>query len=153
MIDNSKDKRHETENRQDMENIELTADNNSEISNQNSKSRKKSKTVKISPVAFASFDDQQAEDLSETQQDEGSESSVNMDIVLDVPLEVTVQIGRARKKVKEIIEFNSGSIIELDKQAGDPVDVIVNGQLIARGDVVVIDDNFGVRITEILAKL
>lgn len=78
----------------------------------------------------------------------GSQSNLN--VIMDVPLEVTVQIGKAKKQVKEIIEFTQGSIIELEKQAGDPVDIMVNGELIARGDVVVIDDNFGVRITEIV---
>ena len=71
---------------------------------------------------------------------------------MDVPLEVTVEIGHARKQVKEILELRQGSIIELDKQAGDPVDIIVNGRLLARGDVVVVDDNFGVRITEIISN-
>jgi len=67
-----------------------------------------------------------------------------------VPLQVTVELGRTKKKIKEIIELGQGSIVELDKQAGAQVDVMVNGQLIARGDVVVVDDNFSVRITEIL---
>ncbi len=74
----------------------------------------------------------------------------NMDILMDVPLNVTIEIGKTRKKMKEILEFGQGTIIALDKQAGAPVDVVVNGQLIARGDVVVIDDNFGVRISEII---
>lgn len=74
----------------------------------------------------------------------------NMDILMDVPLNVTIEIGKTKKKMKEILEFGQGTIIALEKQAGAPVDVVVNGQLIARGDVVVIDDNFGVRITEVI---
>jgi flagellar motor switch protein FliN/FliY len=74
----------------------------------------------------------------------------NMDILMDVPLNVTIEIGKTKKKMKEILEFAQGTIIALEKQAGAPVDVVVNGQLIARGDVVVIDDNFGVRITEVI---
>ncbi|MDD4698845.1 MAG: flagellar motor switch phosphatase FliY [Oscillospiraceae bacterium] len=81
---------------------------------------------------------------------ENSATLSNLNVIMDVPLEVAVQIGKASKQVKEIIEFTQGSIIELEKQAGDPVDILVNGELIARGDVVVIDDNFGVRITEIV---
>ncbi len=77
-------------------------------------------------------------------------SQSNLDIIMDVPLEIIVQIGKTKRPVKEIIEFSQGSVIELEKQAGDPVDILVNGELIAKGDVVVIDDNFGVRITEIL---
>ncbi|MDF2566601.1 MAG: flagellar motor switch protein FliN [Oscillospiraceae bacterium] len=76
----------------------------------------------------------------------------NLNIIMDVPLEITVEIGKTSRQVKEIMEFTQGSIIELDKQAGDPVDIIVNGELIAKGDVVVIDDYFGVRITEIIEK-
>lgn len=74
----------------------------------------------------------------------------NMDLVMNVPLNVSIEIGKTKRKIKDIMEFNQGTVIELEKQAGAPVDVVVNGQLIARGDVVVIGDNFGVRITEIL---
>lgn len=76
----------------------------------------------------------------------------NIDLLMDVPLNVTVEIGKTRKKMRDIMEFAQGTIIDLEKQAGAPVDVVVNGQLIARGDVVVIDDNFGVRITEIVGN-
>lgn len=76
----------------------------------------------------------------------------NMDLLMDVPLNVSVEIGKTRRKMKEILSFTQGTVIPIDKQAGAPVDIIVNGQLIARGDVVVIDDNFGVRITELVNK-
>ena len=71
---------------------------------------------------------------------------------MSVPLEVSVEIGRTRRKVEDILTFAKGSLVVLDKLAGDQVDVFVNGLCVARGDVVVIDDNFGVRITEVLAK-
>ena len=74
----------------------------------------------------------------------------NLKLLMGVPLEISVEIGTAKRKVKDILEFTQGSIIELERQAGAPVDVVVNGNLIARGDVVVIDDNFAVRITEIV---
>lgn len=80
------------------------------------------------------------------------DGSANLGLVLGVPLEVSVEIGKTRMSVKEILEIRQGSLIELDRQAGDPVDIMVNGQLIARGDVVVIDDDFGVRVTEILSE-
>ncbi len=76
--------------------------------------------------------------------------SGNINLLMNVPLTVTVEIGRATRKIKDITEFAHGTVIELEKQAGAPVDIMVNGQLMARGDVVVIDDNFGVRVTEIL---
>ena len=74
----------------------------------------------------------------------------NLSLLMDVPLQISVEIGSARRKVKDILDFSQGSIIELERQAGAPVDIVVNGNLIAKGDVVVIDDNFAVRITEII---
>lgn len=74
-----------------------------------------------------------------------------MEILMDIPLEISVELGRKRMVVRDIVELISGSIIEIDKAAGEPVDVLVNGKLVARGEVVVIEDNFGVRITEILS--
>jgi len=77
-------------------------------------------------------------------------NSVNIEMLMNVPLEVSVEIGKTRRPIREIADFGQGTVIELDKQAGAPVDIIVNGQLLAHGDVVVIGDNFGVRITEIV---
>ena len=82
----------------------------------------------------------------------GKEQAQNLDLIMEVPLQVTVEIGRARRKVQDILEFAKGSLVVLDKLAGDQVDLFVNGKCIARGDVVVIEDNFGVRITEIVQK-
>ncbi len=80
------------------------------------------------------------------------EQTQNLDLIMGVPLEVTVEIGRTRKRVQEILSFARGSLVVLDKLAGDQVDLFVNGRCIARGDVVVIDDNFGIKVTEILKK-
>jgi len=77
----------------------------------------------------------------------------NINLIMDVPLQVTVELGRTRKLIRDILELTPGSIIELDKLAGEPVDILVNGKLIAKGEVVVIDDNFGVRIVEIVSPL
>lgn len=79
----------------------------------------------------------------------GGEPS-NIDLIADIPVRVTVELGRTRKSVSEILAFAPGSMIELEKMAGEPVDILVNGKQIAKGEVVVIDENFGVRITEIL---
>ncbi len=70
--------------------------------------------------------------------------------VRDIPLEVTVELGRTRLLIRDIMDLSAGSIIELDKIAGEPVDLFANGLLVARGEVIVIDDNFGVRVTEII---
>ncbi len=102
------------------------------------------RNVVVQPLQFASLDN-----------DPGyiePVDQVNLGLVMGVDMNVTVEIGRTKKQVKEILALRQGSIVELDKQAGDPVDIIVNGKLIARGDVVVIDENFGVRITEIVSN-
>lgn len=80
-------------------------------------------------------------------------NAANISLIQDVPLQVTVELGRTKKSIREILEFSTGSIIELDKLAGEPVDIHVNGQLTAKGEVVVIDENFGVRITEIVSPM
>ncbi|HCC08303.1 MAG TPA: flagellar motor switch phosphatase FliY [Clostridiales bacterium] len=74
----------------------------------------------------------------------------NIELIMDVPLEVTVELGRTHKSIKDILEFAPGTIIELDKIAGDPIDILVNGKFVAKGEVIVIDENFGIRITEII---
>ncbi len=76
----------------------------------------------------------------------------NLNMLLDIPLQVTVELGRTKHSVKEILQLASGSIIELDRLAGEPVDILVNNRLIAKGEVVVIDENFGVRITDIISQ-
>lgn len=76
----------------------------------------------------------------------------NLNLLLDIPLNVTVELGRTRKQIKDILDMAPGSIIELDKLAGEPVDILVNNKLIAKGEVVVIDENFGVRVTDIISQ-
>lgn len=96
--------------------------------------------VNVQPVQFLPFDPQDI-----LQQKE------NIGIIMDVPLEVSVELGRTHKKIKEILEFSPGTIIELDKLAGEPIDILVNGKFVAKGEVVVIDENFGIRITDIIS--
>ena len=98
--------------------------------------------VNVQQAQFASFESPQL-NTSETN---------NLNLLLDIPLQVTVELGRTKRSVKEILEMSSGSIIELDKLAGEPVDILVNNRYIAKGEVVVIDENFGVRITDILSQ-
>lgn len=77
----------------------------------------------------------------------------NIGLIMDVPLDVSVELGKTRKTIKEILELQQGSIIQLDKMAGEPVDLLVNGKLIAKGEVVVIDENYGIRITTIISPM
>jgi flagellar motor switch protein FliN/FliY len=97
------------------------------------------KEVKIQPVTLKDFE--------ETSSSTGRE---NINLILDVPLNVTVELGRTKKQIREILQFGVGTIVELDKLAGEPVELMVNGKFIAKGEVVVIDENFGVRITDIV---
>lgn len=76
--------------------------------------------------------------------------SNNLNMIMSVPLQITVEIGRTSKKIKDILDFSAGTIVELNRQAGSQVDVLVNGKAIAKGNVVVVDDNYGVRITEVV---
>jgi flagellar motor switch protein FliN len=98
--------------------------------------------VQVQSASFTSFE----------QSSVHKPESKNLDMLLDIPLNVTVELGRTKRSVKDILELSSGSIIELDKLAGEPVDVLVNSRLIAKGEVVVIDENFGVRITDIVSQ-
>jgi flagellar motor switch protein FliN/FliY len=75
----------------------------------------------------------------------------DIDLLLDVPLQITVELGQARRTIRELLELGQGSILHLTRHAGEPVDVLVNGQHIARGEVVVIDENFGIRVTEVVS--
>lgn len=99
----------------------------------------RSRNVNVQPAQFQAFDD----GLSASEKK-------NIGLIMDLPLQVTVELGRTQKLIKDILEFGSGSVIELDKLAGEPVDILVNGKAIAKGEVVVIDESFGVRITDII---
>ncbi|CAG9619702.1 flagellar motor switch phosphatase FliY [Sutcliffiella rhizosphaerae] len=98
--------------------------------------------VNVQPAVFTNF---------ETTAVEESEPS-NLSMLLDIPLQVTVELGRTKRSVKDILDLSTGSIIELDKLAGEPVDILVNNKLIAQGEVVVIDESFGVRVTDIVSQ-
>jgi flagellar motor switch protein FliN len=96
--------------------------------------------VTVQPVKFGSF-----EDLSHSQ----GELNKNLDILMDIKLQLTVELGRTELPIKKVLELTRGSIIELEKVAGEPVELYANGKLVAHGEVVVIEDNFGLRITSI----
>jgi len=76
----------------------------------------------------------------------------HIDLLLDISLQVTVELGRARMKIQEILALRNGSVIELDRLAGEPADILVNGTLIAKGEVVVVDEKFGVRVIEVVSR-
>lgn len=96
--------------------------------------------VNVSPAQFQTF----------SQPTVSANSPENINLIMDVPLEVTVELGRTKKSIADILDFAPGTIIELDKIAGEPIDVLVNGKFVAKGEVVVIEESFGIRITEII---
>jgi len=96
--------------------------------------------VNVSPAQFQTF----------SQPTVSANTPENINLIMDVPLEVTVELGRTKKSIADILDFAPGTIIELDKIAGEPIDVLVNGKFVAKGEVVVIEESFGIRITEII---
>lgn len=98
--------------------------------------------AKVQPASFSEFD---TTNVPKNEQR-------NLDLLLDIPLQVTVELGRTKERLQHILELSPGSIIELDKLAGEPVDILVNQKLIAKGEVVVIDENFGVRVSDIMSQ-
>ena len=97
--------------------------------------------VNVQPAQFQAFNTQMPQQMA---------SQENIGLIMDVPLEVTVELGRTKKSIAEILDFTPGTIIELDKIAGEPIDVLVNGKFVAKGEVVVIEESFGIRVTEII---
>lgn len=83
--------------------------------------------------------------------DTSERSARRLDLLLDVPLDLTVELGRSRMSIQDLLALGPGSVIELDKVAGEPLDILVNNRLIARGEAVVVNDKFGVRITDIVS--
>ncbi len=108
------------------------------------KKEKKEEVKKVEPVQFPELKEEKAVTLDK-------EVYGKLELLFDVPLRVTVELGRTKMTLKQILDLTPGSLVELDKLTGEPVDILVNGKLIARGEVVVIDENFGVRITEIVS--
>lgn len=100
------------------------------------------RNLNVQPVQFANLGNPAFGQVEEN----------NLNLLMDIPLKVTVELGRTQKQIKDILELSQGSIIELDKLAGEPVDILVNNKLIAKGEVVVIDENFGVRVTDIVSQ-
>jgi flagellar motor switch protein FliN/FliY len=97
--------------------------------------------VPVQPAAFMPLETQATPPAAEPER--------NIDFLLDISMKVSVELGRTRMDIRDILSLSTGSVVELDRQAGEPVDILINGRLVARGEVVVIDDRFGVRVTDI----
>lgn len=95
-------------------------------------------------AAAMHFDDLHAEH-------DAAATDLNLDVILDVPVTLSLEVGRARIPIRNLLQLNQGSVVELDRGAGEPLDVYVNGTLIAHGEVVVINDRFGIRLTDVVS--
>ncbi len=89
--------------------------------------------------------------MSELRDDSTPSNEVNLDVVLDIPVSISMEIGRTKISIRNLLQLNQGSVVELDRLAGEPMDVLVNGTLIARGEVVVVNEKFGIRLTDIIS--
>ncbi len=107
-----------------------------------SESTEKTAADDLVPAEFESLNDSGA-------QSEGDD--VNLDVILDVPVDLSMEIGRTRINIRNLLQLNQGSVVELDRLAGEPMDVLINGMLIAHGEVVVVNDKFGVRLTDVIS--
>jgi flagellar motor switch protein FliN/FliY len=90
-------------------------------------------------------------DTAEEPADPDGKREVNLDVILDVPVTISMEIGRTRINIRNLLQLSQGSVVELDRLAGEPMDVLVNGTLIAHGEVVVVNDKFGIRLTDVLS--
>ena len=134
MLDDDKDVNNE-----EMQDLTSSIPEGNTEDNENTENTE-DKTVTVQPVQFASF-----EDLDQVQ----GPVNQNLNILLDVKLQLTVELGKTELPIKKVLELTKGSIVTLNKAAGEPVELYANGKLIAYGEVVVIEDNFGLRITHI----
>ncbi len=99
----------------------------------------------------AQFDELEADGNSEPVKADVSPEDIKLDVILDVPVTVSMEIGRTQVNIRNLLQLNQGSVIELDRFAGEPMDVLVNGTLIAHGEVVVVNDKFGIRLTDVIS--
>lgn len=98
-------------------------------------------------AAFQEFNDQ----FEDKQPASASGDEINLDVILDVPVTISMEIGRTQINIRNLLQLNQGSVVELERFAGEPLDVLVNGTLIAHGEVVVINDKFGIRLTDVIS--
>ncbi len=101
-------------------------------------------------------DDVQAaelEELTDTSDELNEEESRKLETILDIPVNISMEVGRSKISIRNLLQLNQGSVVELDRVAGEPLDVLVNGTLIAHGEVVVVNDKFGIRLTDVISQI
>lgn len=108
-------------------------------------------SVQAAPIAAAPIPAPMAELDGGSRKPAGTSASVSLDMILDVAVTLSIEVGRARMNISDLLKLTQGSIIELDRMAGEPLDVLVNGTLVARGEIVVVKDKFGIMLTEVVS--
>ena len=99
----------------------------------------------------SSGSDHVSAEFEQLQEERSDGEEVNLDSILDIPVTIAMEIGRARINIRNLLQLNQGSVVELDRLAGEPMDVLVNGTLIAKGEVVVVNEKFGIRMTDVIS--
>jgi flagellar motor switch protein FliN len=102
--------------------------------------------TKANEAVAAEFDNLREEGAAEA-----AGADVNLEVILDVPVTLSMEVGRTRIPIRNLLQLNQGSVVELDREAGEPLDVFVNGTLIAHGEVVVVNEKFGIRLTDVIS--
>ncbi len=123
----------------------------SEGTQENLASQQKEQVGEVQDAKKGSFEETRSVNLQELTPSKEGGAHPELEFILDIPLEISVEIGRTKMLIKDLLKLNQGAIIELEKFAGEPVEIFVNGKLMARGEVVVVNDRFGVRVTEIIS--
>ena len=100
---------------------------------------------------LAAFEALTATSASKTSNATGEKNDLNLDVILDVPVTLSLVVGHARIPIRNLLQLNQGSVVELDRAAGEPLDVFVNGTLVAHGEVVVVNEKFGIRLTDVIS--
>lgn len=131
------------------EQADAEADWDAALQEQASATQKKDKKKKeeYRAPSFENFDGQTAAKTTERE----TTDEINLDVILDVPVTISMEIGRTQINIRNLLQLNQGSVVELDRLAGEPMDVLVNGTLIAHGEVVVVNDKFGIRLTDVIS--
>ena len=130
---------------------ETDVDSNEALADERSAALEQQQTEEVIPkkraagAASAKFQELQQEDVS------ASDGEVSLDSILDVPVIISMEIGRTHIPIRNLLQLNQGSVVELDRLAGEPMDVLVNGTLIAQGEVVVVNEKFGIRLTDVIS--
>ncbi len=129
-------------------NESMTDDWAAALEEQGAESGDTGSTDAIAPAEYENFDGLEKNDTASSQQ-----ADFNLDVILDVPVTISMEIGRTQINIRNLLQFNQGSVVELDRLAGEPMDVLVNGTLIAHGEVVVVNDRFGIRLTDVISPV